>query len=122
MSNYNATVPAYSIFPGDCALAFNNEAPANGQASQQFALPNYAGMPSNGRTISWQTIFGEAPKAVRVVLQAAKLDADEEYQTVDESTDPKGESRTVAGLRFNFVRAKIVTIEGGSGIVVQILG
>jgi hypothetical protein len=43
MPNYNAQVPPYSIFPGDVALAFNSEAPAAGQASQQFALPSYAG-------------------------------------------------------------------------------
>lgn len=40
MPNYNTQVPPYSIFPGDVALAFNNEAPAAGQASQQFALPS----------------------------------------------------------------------------------
>ncbi len=36
MPNYNAQVPPYSIFPGDVALAFNSEAPAAGQASQQL--------------------------------------------------------------------------------------
>jgi hypothetical protein len=41
MPNYNAQVPPYSIFPGDVALAFNAEAPAAGQASQQFARPGY---------------------------------------------------------------------------------
>ena len=43
MPNYNAQTPPYSIFPGDVALAFNSEAPGAGQASQQFALPSYAG-------------------------------------------------------------------------------
>jgi hypothetical protein len=28
MPNYNTQVPPYSIFPGDVALAFNNESPA----------------------------------------------------------------------------------------------
>ena len=61
MPNYNAQVPPYSIFPGDVALAFNAEAPAAGQASQQFALPSYAGFPENGRTIRWQISFATAP-------------------------------------------------------------
>jgi hypothetical protein len=57
MPNYNAQVPPYSIFPGDVALAFNAEAPAAGQASEQFALPSYAGFPENaarfaGRSVS----------------------------------------------------------------------
>ena len=43
MPNYNAQNPLYSICPGDVALAFNNESPATGQASQQFALSSYSG-------------------------------------------------------------------------------
>lgn len=31
MPNYNAQNPPYSIFPGDVALAFNNEAPGTGR-------------------------------------------------------------------------------------------
>jgi hypothetical protein len=74
MPNYNAQNPPYSIFPGDVALAFNNEAPAAGQASQQFALPSYAGFPENGRTIRWQVSFATAPSAVTIQLQTAMND------------------------------------------------
>lgn len=122
MPNYNAQVPPYSIFPGDVALAFNNEAPSGGQASQQFALPNYAGMPNNGRTVSWQTIYGSAPSAVSVVLQTAMNDVDAQYATVDTSTATAGESRTVTNVRGNFIRAKVSSITGGSGVTVQALG
>ena len=122
MPNYNMQVPPYSIFPGDVALAFNNEAPAAGQASQQFALPSYAGFPENGRTIRWQTIFGGAPSAVNVVLQTAMTDSDTQYATIDTSTATAGESRTVTGVRANFVRAKVASITGSSGVIVQILG
>ena len=122
MPNYNTQVPPYSIFPGDVALAFNNEAPSAGQASQQFALPSYAGFPENGRTIRWQTIFGGAPSAVNVVLQTAMTDSDTQYATIDTSTATAGESRTVTGVRANFVRAKVASITGGSGVIVQILG
>jgi hypothetical protein len=121
MPNYNAQVPPYSIFPGDVALAFNSEAPSAGQASQQFALPSYAGFPENGRTIRWQTIFGTSPSAVNVALQAAMVDADSEYATVDSSTATAGESRTVTSVRANFVRAKVTSITGGSGVIVQVL-
>ena len=51
MPNYNAQVPPYSIFLGDVTLAFNNESPAAGQSSQQFALPSHASFPENGRTV-----------------------------------------------------------------------
>ena len=122
MPNYNTQVPPYSIFPGDVALAFNSEAPAAGQASQQFAIPNYAGFPENGRTIRWQTIYGTAPSAVSIVLQTAMSDSDAQYSTIDTTTAVAGEARTVTGVRANFVRAKVSSITGGSGVIVQILG
>jgi len=122
MPNYNAQVPPYSIFPGDVAFAFNGEAPSVGQASQQFALPSYAGFPENGRTIRWQTIYGTAPSAVNVALQTAMVDADSQYASIDTSRATGGEARTVTGVRANFVRAKVTSITGGSGVVVQVLG
>lgn len=122
MPNYNAQNPPNSIYPGDVAFAFNAEAPAAGQASQQFALPSYSGFPENGRTIRWQTIFGTAPTSVSVVLQTAMVDADTQYATVDTSTATTGEARTVTGVRGNFVRAKVGAITGGSGVTVQLLG
>lgn len=123
MPNYNSQLPPYSIFPGDVALGFNSESPAAGQASQQFALPSYAGFPDNGRTIRWQTLFGaSSPSAVNVALQTAMVDSDAQYATIDSSTATAGEARTVTGVRANFIRAKITSITGGSGVTVQILG
>jgi len=122
MPNYNTQVPPYTIFPGDVALAFNSEAPAAGQASQQYALPSYSGFPENGRSFRWQTIFGTAPTAVSIVLQSAMTDADAQYATIDTSTATGGEARTVTGVRGSFLRAKVSSITGGSGVTVQILG
>ncbi|HEV2340290.1 MAG TPA: hypothetical protein VGS15_00660 [Candidatus Acidoferrales bacterium] len=122
MPNYNAQNPPFAIFPGDVALAFNAEAPAAGQASQQFALPSYSGFPENGRTIRWQTLFGTAPTSVSIILQTAMNDVDAQYATIDTSTVTAGEARTVTGVRGNFIRAKVSAITGGSGVTVQILG
>lgn len=122
MPNYNAQVPPYSVFPGDVALAFNAEGPGAGQASQQFALPSYAGFPENGRTIRWQTVFGSSPSAINVALQTAMIDSDAQYATIDSSTATAGEARTVSGVRANFIRAKVSSITGGTGVTVQILG
>lgn len=122
MPNYNSQVPPYSVFPGDVALALNGESPSGGQASQQFALPSYAGMPNNGRMIAWQTLYGSAPSAVSVALQSAMNDVDAQYSTIDTSTATAGESRTVTNVRGNFVRAKVSSITGGSGVTVQVLG
>jgi len=121
MPNYNTQVPPYSIFPGDVALAFNSEAPGAGQASQQYALPSYAGTPNNARTISWQTIYASAPSAISVALQGAMQDVDADYATLDTSTATAGETRSVSGVRANFLRAKVTSITGGSGVTVQFM-
>jgi hypothetical protein len=71
MPNDNLLVPPRSIFPGDVAFAFNNEAPGAGQANRQFALPSYAGFPENGRSIPTQISFATAPTAVNIRLQTA---------------------------------------------------
>lgn len=122
MPDYNTQNPPNSIYPGDVALAFNAEAPSAGQASQQFALPNYSGFPENGRTIRWQTIFGTAPSSVSISLQTAMNDVSSQYATIDTSTAAGGESRTISGVRGNFIRAVVTAISGGSGVTVQILG
>jgi hypothetical protein len=122
MPNYNTQNPPYSIFPGDVALAFNAESPSAGQASQQFALPSYAGFPENGRTIRWQTLYSSSPSAINVTLQTSMVDIDAQYQTVDTSTATGGEARTVTGVRANFIRARVSSITGGSGVTIQILG
>jgi hypothetical protein len=120
--DYNSQNPPNSIYPGDIALAFNAEAPAAGQSSQQFALPNYSGFPENGRTIRWQTIYGTAPSSISVALQTAMSDANAQYATIDTSTATAGEARTVTGVRGNFIRVIVNAISGGSGVTVQILG
>jgi hypothetical protein len=127
MPNYNAQNPPYSIFPGDVALAFNNEAPVAGQASQQFALPSYAGFPENGRTIRWQVSFATAPSAVTIQLQTAMNDVDAQYAIPTGATNmttslTAGDNLIASGVRANFVRAKVTSITGGSGVTVQILG
>src|SRR5579864_9008355 len=120
--NYNAQNPPNAVYPGDVVFAFNGEAPAAGQASQEFALPSYSGFPENGRTIRWQTLYGTAPTSVSVLLQTAMNDVDAQYATIDTSSATAGEARTVTGVRGNFIRAKISAISGGSGVTVQILG
>jgi hypothetical protein len=120
--DYNTQNPPNSFYPGDVVLAFDAESPAASQASQQFALPNYSGFPSNGRTISWQTIYGTAPTSVSISLQTAMNDVPAQYATIDTSTATAGEARTVSGVRGNFIRATVNAISGGSGVTVQILG
>jgi hypothetical protein len=123
MPNYNAQNPPDSLFPGDVALAFNNEAPAAGPASQQFALPSYAGFPESRRAVRWQISFATAPTAVNIQLQ--EVDAQYAVPTGAanmSSTLIAGDNLVAAGVRANFVRAKVVSITGGSDVTVQILG
>jgi hypothetical protein len=121
MPNYNVQVPPFSLSPGDVGFAFNAESPTPPQASQQFALPSFTGAEGeSGRTVGWQTSFASAPTSVNVVLQAADVDADASYATVDTSTQTAGERRQVF-VRARFIRAKL-TAQSGGGAVTLTLG
>jgi hypothetical protein len=54
-------------------------------------------------------------------LQTAMVDPDAQYSTIDTSTATAGEARTITGVRGNFMRAKVSSITGGSGVIVQVL-
>jgi hypothetical protein len=49
------------------------------------------------------------------------VDPDAQYSTIDTSTATAGEARSITGVRGNFIRAKVSSITGGSGVIVQIL-
>ena len=122
MPSYSNAAPPSSLFPGDVGFSFNNEPfPANGTAGSQFAVPAPGGFPEQGRTVRWQTIFGTAPSAVNMTLQGAMADVDGEYATIDTSTNAAGEARTVTGVRANFLRIKMVSATGGSGLTAKML-
>jgi len=122
MPAYNSTVPPYSLFPGDVEYSFNAETfPANGTASAQFAIPELSGLPDQGHTVRWQTLFGTDPSAINIVLQGAMADVAAEYMTVDVSTAASGEARTIAGVRAKFLRVYVVSSTGGSALTAKIL-
>jgi hypothetical protein len=122
MPAYQNTTPPTSLMPGDVGYSFNNETfPSSAGAGSQFAIPSYAGQPATGTAVRWQTIFGTAPSAVSLVLQAAMADVDAEYQTIDTSTNAAGEGRTVAGVQANFLRIKFMSSTGGSGLTAKLM-
>jgi len=137
MPIYQNTTPPFALSSGDVGFSFNNEAfPAANTAGTQFALPSYAGIADGGTAVRWQTIFGTAPSAVSIVLQAAMADVDAEYQTIDTTAATTGESRSIpnnpsgAGAPANpatgtvqakFLRIKVVSSTGGTGLTAKIL-
>jgi hypothetical protein len=78
-------------------------------------------LPDSGTSVRWQTVFGTAPTAVNLVLQAAMSDVDAEYQTIDTTTATAGEGRTVANVQAKFLRIRLVSSTGGSGLTPKIL-
>lgn len=121
MPSYSNANPPLALYPGDIGFSFSNEAVTGGTAGAQFALPEPAGFPDEGRTVRWQTIFGSAPTSVNFALQGAMADVDSEYAPIDSSTATAGEARTVAGVRARFLRVKCASVSGGSGYTVKIL-
>ena len=122
MPAYQNTFPPISLMPGDVGFSYNNEVfPGSAQAGSQFAIPGYAGQPDTGTAVRWQTIFGTAPTAVSMVLQGAMADVDAEYQTIDATTNTAGEARTVTGVQAKFLRIKLNSATGGSGLTAKFM-
>jgi hypothetical protein len=122
MPAYSNSTPPLSLFPGDVGFSFNAEAfPANGTAASQFAIPEPAGLTDQGHTVRWQTIFGTAPSAISIVLQAAAADVDSEYSTIDTSVATTGEARSIASVRARFLRVKLTSATGGAALTAKIL-
>ena len=121
MPSYSNASPPYALFPGDVGFSFSNEAPADGTAGAQFAIPEPSGFPDQGHAVRWQTLFGTAPTAVSFVLQGAMADVDAEYKDIDTSTNTAGEARTVSSVRARFLRLKKNSSTGGSGFTAKIL-
>lgn len=85
---------------------------------KQFGLPQTSSGRSGGDTISWAYSFpGSAPATVTVALQAADVDVDAQYSTIDSGTSVTGETRpplSTSGLTgVNFLRIKITGMTGG---------
>jgi hypothetical protein len=134
MPVYQNSTPPYALSSGDIGFSFNNEAfPAANTAGSQFALPSFTGASDGGTAVRWQTIFGTAPTAVNIQLQAAMNDVDAEYQTIDTSTAAAGEGRSVPNnasatvtpalgtVQARFLRIKVISSTGGSGLTAKIL-
>lgn len=122
MPAYSNTTPPLSLFPGDVGFSFNAEAfPSNGTAGSQFAIPEPAGLPDQGHTVRWQTIFGTAPSAINITLQGASADVSSEYFAIDTSTATAGEARTVIGVRARFLRIIVNSSTGGASLTAKIL-
>lgn len=122
MPIYQNSTPPYALSSGDVGFSFNAEAfPAANTAGSQFALPSYTGIADGGTALRWQTIFGTAPTAVSIVLQSAMSDVDAEYQTIDTSAALTGEARSLTNVQAKFIRAKVVSSTGGSGLTVKFL-
>lgn len=123
MPAYQNSTPPNSLFAGDIGFSFNNETfPGSATAGSQFALGKPGGYaPETGYTVRWQTVFGGAPSAVNLSLQAAINDVDAEYQNIDSSTATAGEARTVTGVQGNFLRIKLNSSTGGSGLTAKLV-
>jgi hypothetical protein len=92
-----------------------------------FVLPSYARFPENGRTIRWQVGFATAPSAITIQLQTAMNDVDAQYAIPKGAANmttslTAGDNLVASGVPANFVRAKVTSITGGSGVAVQIPG
>ena len=122
MPTYQNATPPSALYPGDVGYSWNNETfPAAATSGAQFALSTPGGYaPETGFAVRWQTIYGTAPSAISIQLQGAMADVDAEYMTIDTSTNASGEGRQVTGVQAKFLRIKLNTVTGGSGLTAKI--
>lgn len=88
--------------------------PSSATAGQQFAVARSTLASQAERGISWFTLFAGSPSTVTINLQAADVDEDAAYTTVDTSTVATGESRSVGDINYNFYRVKAASTGGTS--------
>jgi hypothetical protein len=98
--------------------ADNTAAPVN---SVSHSIPIRTGNSSSSRPIGWAVRFAVAPSAVSIQLQGAFNDVDAEYAQMDICTNINGEMRTVSLVLCKFVRARVVSRTGGSGVTVEVM-
>jgi hypothetical protein len=123
MPSYQNVTPPNSLMPGEVGFSFNNEAfPGSATAGSQFALTSAGGYaPEAGFLVRWATIFATAPTAVSLTLQGALADVDAEYMTLDTSTATAGEVRQVPVQQVKFLRIRLNSSTGGSGLTAKLL-
>ena len=88
--------------------------PSSATAGKQFAVAS-ANLASDAqRGISWFTKITGSPATVAANLQAADVDEDDQYTTIDTSSSTTGETRNLANLSFNFYRIQLASTMGTS--------
>lgn len=107
-----------TLIPGVYEKSFDNDTltPSNGVT---WTIPILHGKVSYARSIIWGVTFSSAPSAVDVILEAS-LDGTTWY-TLDEMTNTAGEYRTLSSFLGKFVRARVDSVTGGSGITVEFM-
>jgi len=111
MPNYTAH-PAFGLYPGQVVKPFDAESPANGQASQAYALPYFV------TDVGVDIYFASAPSAVQVDIEIAEEDVEARYRQAQSSTVVTGEHIDLTNLSTGFIRVKKVSQAGGGAITV----
>lgn len=106
---YSQPMPAMSA--GIPVNSFTNAAIVDSTNGVAFALPS-----ANANTLTWQISYGVAPGAINIVLQTSQDNS--AWFTVDTTTAVSGEIRNYGPTSALFVRARIVSHAGGSGLTV----
>lgn len=88
------------------------EALTNNSSSLPCAVQSPTGDAANAMTVTWQTSYPSAPAGITATLQGSLNDIDNEYATLDTSTNAAGEIRNVAIDGVNFLRVRITGLSG----------
>jgi hypothetical protein len=102
------------LSPGVPANSFTSAAIVASTNGTAFALPQ-----GFAPTVSWQIVLTGGPSAINVVLQGSQDNIS--YFTIDTTTNTSGELRYLGPIALRFMRARIVSVTGGTTITVTFL-
>ena len=91
--------------------------------SQVFAIQEGSGGATNQLAVTFSASFPSAPGAVTLTLQASLANIDSQYSDLTTITNVNGDTQTISGTRFLFLRVVASGVSGGSSptVVAKIL-
>lgn len=109
------------ISPGVPVKLFDNDSTASPVNSISYSIQTKSGAISAARPVAWRVAFAVAPSSVSIQLQGAFNDVDTEYAQLDICNNVNGELRTVSSVLCRYIRARVVTRSGGSGVTIEVM-
>lgn len=107
-----------TLVAGIISKSFDEESLAALATGDSFAMPQRSGGFTQAKSIGWRISTSADPTTLTIVLEGSYDSID--WFTLDTSTLPQGEARTLSFALVRFIRARTTVITGGAGKTVTV--